>query len=194
MSRLRTTLIRRFHRDGKRIAISVRSMNGQQLAVYERDRGVLMRIVANGATNNASVWTPDGKDLLFDAAGPSQKRGIYRIAADGSSAPQLVRETSISSHVTAIGGAYAAVAVNDPVTSADLWLLSLSPQYDMRPFKQNHGRRATRHSFTRRPLDGLRLQRIWPLRDLCGAGAWPGGPLANLHRRRRATALGTKRS
>jgi len=122
--------------DGNRLAISIRSMNGQQLAVYERDRAVLMRIIANGTTNSASVWTPDGKDLLFDAVGPSQKRGIYRIAADGSSAPQLVRETAISSHVTAIAGSYAAVMVNDPVTSADLWLLSLNPQYDMRPFKQ----------------------------------------------------------
>lgn len=122
--------------DGKRLAISLRSMNGQQLAVYERDRTVLMRIVANGTTNSASVWTPDGKDLLFDSVGPSQKRGIYRIAADGSSAPQLVRETTISSHVTSVAGSYAAVVVNDPVTSADLWLLSLNPQYDLHPLKQ----------------------------------------------------------
>jgi eukaryotic-like serine/threonine-protein kinase len=95
-----------------------------------------MRIIANGASNDAPVWTTDGKDLLFDAVGPSQKRGIYRIAADGSSAPQLVRETAISSHVTAVAGSYAVVMVNDPVTSTDLWLLSLGNRYDMRPFKQ----------------------------------------------------------
>jgi len=122
--------------DGKRLAISIRHVSEQQLAVYERDRGVLMRILANGALNDAPVWTPDGRDLLFDAAGPSGKRGIYRIAADGSSAPQLVRETAISSHVTAVAGSYAAVMVNDPVTSADLWLLSLGNSYDLRPFKQ----------------------------------------------------------
>ena len=122
--------------DGKRVAIAIRHVSEQNLAVYERDRGVLMRIVANGALNNAPVWTPDGKDLLFDAIGPSQKRGIYRVAADGSSAPQLVRETAISSHVTAVAGSYAAVMVNDPATSSDLWLLSLGNQYDMRPFKQ----------------------------------------------------------
>jgi Tol biopolymer transport system component len=121
--------------DGTRIAVSIRNMSEQQLGVYERDRGVLMRIVANG-NNNAPVWTPDGKDLFFDSVGPSEKRSIYRTAADGSSAPQLVRETTISSHITAVAGSYAAVMVNDPVTSADLWLLSLGNQYDMRPFKQ----------------------------------------------------------
>jgi Tol biopolymer transport system component len=122
--------------DGKRIAIALQYMSAQQLAVYERDRGVLMRIVANGALNNAPVWSPDGKDLLFDASGASQKRGVYRVAADGSAAPQLIRETTISSHITSVAGGYAAVMVNDPATSADLWLLSLGNQPDMRPFKQ----------------------------------------------------------
>jgi eukaryotic-like serine/threonine-protein kinase len=122
--------------DGKRIAIALQYMSAQQLAVYERDRGVLMRIVANGALNNAPVWSTDGKDLLFDASGASQKRGVYRVAADGSAAPQLIRETTISSHITSVAGGYAAVMVNDPATSADLWLLSLGNQSNMRPFKQ----------------------------------------------------------
>ena len=121
--------------DGKRLAISVRRVNEQQLAVYDRGRSVLTRIVSNGALNNASVWTPDGKNLLFDAYGSSEKRGIYLVAADGSSAPQLIRETSVNSHVTGAAGNYAAVMVNDPVTSTDLWLLSLN-NYEMRPFKQ----------------------------------------------------------
>jgi eukaryotic-like serine/threonine-protein kinase len=123
--------------DGKRVAVSIRHVSEQQLGVYEPGRGVLMRILSNGALNNAPVWTPDGKDLLFDTVGPSEKRGIYRIAADGGSAPQLVLETTISSHITSVAGNYAAVMVNDPVTSADLWLLSLGNQPDMRPFKQS---------------------------------------------------------
>ena len=122
--------------DGKRIAIAVQYVSAQQLAVYERDRGALMRVVANGALNNAPVWTPDGKDLLFDSVGTSEKRGIYRVAADGSSAPRLILETTINSHITSVAGSYAAVMVNDPVTSADLWLLSLGNQPTMRPFKQ----------------------------------------------------------
>jgi eukaryotic-like serine/threonine-protein kinase len=122
--------------DGKRVALAVQYVSAQQLAVYDRERGVLMRVVANGALNNAPVWTPDGKDLLFDSVGTSEKRGLYRAAADGSSAPQLVHETTISSHMTSVAGGYAAVMVNDPASSADLWLLRLGSQPEMRPFKQ----------------------------------------------------------
>jgi len=122
--------------DGKRIAIALQYMSAQQLAVYDRDRGVMMRVVSNAALNNAPVWSPDGKELLFDASGTTQKRGLYRIAADGSAAPQLIRETAISSHITSVAGGFAAVMVNDPATSADLWLLTLGNPAEMRPFKQ----------------------------------------------------------
>jgi Tol biopolymer transport system component len=77
---------------------------------------------------------PDGKTLLFDAFLP--ERGIYRIASDGGLVPQLIRKTTLSSHVTAIAGDYAAVMVTDPATSTDLWLLSLREPYEMRPFKR----------------------------------------------------------
>src|SRR5262249_61510052 len=40
------------------------------------------------------------------------------------------------SHVTSIGGDYAAVMVSDPTTNTEIWLLSLHQPYDMRPFKQ----------------------------------------------------------
>jgi eukaryotic-like serine/threonine-protein kinase len=122
--------------DGKRVAIAIQYMSAQQLAVYERDRGVMMRVVANGGLNNAPVWSPDGKDLLFDASGSTLKRGLYRVAADGSAAPQLIHETTISSHITSVAGGHAAVMVNDPATSADIWLFNLDNQSDMRPFKQ----------------------------------------------------------
>ena len=125
-----------FSPDGKRVAMAIRAVNGQQLAVYDRERGLLTYIVSNGALNDAPVWIADGKSLLFDSVGPSQKRGIYRVAADGTSAPQLVRETSVNSHVTAAAGDYAAVTVNDPVTSTDLWLLKLRDHNEMLVFKR----------------------------------------------------------
>ena len=119
--------------DGKRIACMFRSINGQQLAVLDRDRGVFTTLISTGL-NAAPVWMPDGKTLLFDGVDP-QRRAIYRIAADGASAPQLVRTTTLGSHVTSVAGGYAALTVNDPSTSADLWLLNLHNPEDMRPFK-----------------------------------------------------------
>jgi Tol biopolymer transport system component len=123
--------------DGTRLAIVIRRLNEQQIAIYDRNRGVLAVIVPNGAVNASPAWTPDGKSLVFDSSGPSQKRGIYRARADGGAAPELIRETTVNSHVTAIAGNYAAVMVNDPVTSNDLWLLNIDGQHDMQAFRHS---------------------------------------------------------
>jgi len=122
-----------FSPDGKRIAFVIRSV--QQLGVLERDGGALTNLAANFA-NYAPVWSLDGKNLMIDAVDASGQRGLYRVAADGSSEPQLLRSTPQASHITSIAGDAAAVMVNDPVTTTDLWLLSLHPPFDMRPFKR----------------------------------------------------------
>jgi len=118
--------------DGKRIAVAIR--NVQQLEVLERDRGAVTSIVTNLTTYFAPVWTLDGKNLLLDGFNPAKERGIYRVAADGGSKPELLRQTPQVSHVTSVAGDYAAVMVNDPVTNTDLWLLGLRSPYEMRPF------------------------------------------------------------
>ena len=120
--------------DGKWIACMFRSVNGQQLAVMERDRDAFTTLVSN-SVNAAPVWMPDGKTLIFDGVDAKQ-RAIYRIAADGSSAPQVLRRTTLSSHVTSVAAGYAAVTVNDPATSTDLWLLNLDHPEEMNPFKR----------------------------------------------------------
>jgi len=131
-----------FSPDGKRIAIVIRSV--QQLEVVEPDRGAVTSI-APTLSNFAATWTPDGKNLLFDAivsspertfaTDASRQRGLYRIAADGAGAPELLRTTPQVSHITSVAGDYAAVMVNDPITNTDLWLLRMHPPYDMQPFK-----------------------------------------------------------
>jgi len=123
--------------DGKRIAVAIRSATvGQQLVVLDRDRGLVSVLVPNWSST-APAWTSDGRYLLFDARDSSlQQTGIYRVAADGSDEPQLIKPTSLNSHVTSIAGDYAAVTVNDPVTSTDLWFLDLRNPYGMRPFKR----------------------------------------------------------
>ena len=132
-----------FSPDGKHIAIVIRSV--QQLEVLERDRGAVTSIAPNLA-NFAATWTPDGRNLLFDAivnspdrtfaTDASRQRGLYRISADGASAPEMIRATPQVSHITSVAGDYAALMVNDPVTNIDLWLLRMHPPYEMQPFKR----------------------------------------------------------
>jgi eukaryotic-like serine/threonine-protein kinase len=124
-----------FSPDGKKIAVVIRSV--QQLKILERDRGGVTSIVTSLTAYFAPVWTLDGKNLLLDGFNDIRERGIYRVAADGGSEPELVRQTPHVSHVTSIGGEYGAVMVNDPVTNTDLWLLGLRSPYEMHPFRNS---------------------------------------------------------
>jgi Tol biopolymer transport system component len=119
--------------DGKRIACMFRSLTGQQLQVLDRSSGQFTTLVAGGM-NTAPVWVPDGKSLIYDGVVP-QQRGLFRIAADGSSTPQLLRTLPFNSHFTSVAGGYAAVMVSDPSTSSDIWLMNLQNPEDMHPFK-----------------------------------------------------------
>ncbi len=125
-----------FAPDGKRFAVAVRANSEQQLAVYDLERGVLMRVLSNGQRNAAPAWTPDGKSLVFDSLDSGGKPHLYRMAADGSSAPQVLRDADRSTHVTAIAGGRAALMVNDPATSTDVWLMSLTGDYPLQPFRR----------------------------------------------------------
>ena len=119
--------------DGKRIAFMFRSLSGQQLAVIDRSSGQSTTLIPGGM-HTAPVWTPDGKGLLFDGVIP-QQRGLFRIAADGSSSPQLLRTMPFNSHFTSAAEGYAAVMVSDPSTSSDIWLMNLQKPDEMRPFR-----------------------------------------------------------
>lgn len=122
-----------FSPDGKHIALVIRSV--QQLEVLDRDRGAVTNLATN-FSNFAPTWALDGKSLLIDAFDASRQHGIYRVAADGSSEPRLLKAIPQISHVTSIAGDYAAVMVTDPENSIDLWLLGMQPPYELRPFKR----------------------------------------------------------
>ena len=122
-----------FSPDGNRIALVIRSL--QQIQVLQWGRGGITNLATN-FSDYAPTWTPDGKNLLVDAFDASRQHGIYRVASDGSSEPELLRAIPQTSHVTSIAGDYAAVQVTDPVNAIDLWLLSMRAPYELRPFKR----------------------------------------------------------
>jgi len=122
-----------FSPDGERIALVIRSL--QQIQVLERSRGGVTNLATN-FSDYAPTWTPDGKSLLLDAFDAARQHGIYRVAADGSADPELLRAIPQTSHVTSVAGGYAAVQVTDPVNAIDLWLLGMHAPYELRPFKR----------------------------------------------------------
>jgi Tol biopolymer transport system component len=123
--------------DEKRFVIAVRRVSEQALAVYDVQRGVLMRMSSNGARHAAPTWMPGGKTLVFDAAGPNLKLGVYRMAADGSGPPELVHELPANGHVTSVSPqGQASVMLNDPSTSTDVWLLDMNGDHQFRQFRR----------------------------------------------------------
>jgi eukaryotic-like serine/threonine-protein kinase len=123
--------------DGKRFAICVRRTMEQQLAVYDIDRGVLLRLSPFGTRNAAPAWTADGKSVLYDASGSDMKFAIYSVAADGSTAPELLHPLTSNAHVTSASPkGVAVVQVNDPATMVDLYMLSLTAEHDLAPFRR----------------------------------------------------------
>src|SRR5262249_29470017 len=82
--------------DGKRIAGSIRAGSLDAITsdiwLYDVERRTLTRLTFDG-NNYAPIWTPDGRWVTYDSAREGH-RGIYRIAADKSSAePEVVVAT-----------------------------------------------------------------------------------------------------
>ncbi len=77
----------RFSPDGKRLAFSRGSGHGTEMWVKDLDRDTLSRLSNLGGDNRGPVWTPDGKNIVFESTNPAAP-GIYWIRSDGSGEPQ----------------------------------------------------------------------------------------------------------
>ncbi len=77
--------IPRFSPDGRRLALSVGSSNGNDIYVYELGRETMTRLTFGGHAQNP-VWAPDGKHIAFRTTGV----GIWWVRSDGSGEPQQI--------------------------------------------------------------------------------------------------------
>src|SRR5262249_30569700 len=70
--------------DGKRIAMSVGAGETSDIWVYDPQRDAMTRLTFGGGSYGFTVWSPDGKYVVFGAIG----KGIYQARADGAGQPQ----------------------------------------------------------------------------------------------------------
>ena len=77
--------------DGRHIVAPIRSEARHDLWVLDGERGTQVRITFSG-NNDAPVWTPDGREVVFGSTGQDAP-GIYRVPADGTAQPSLVLST-----------------------------------------------------------------------------------------------------
>jgi serine/threonine-protein kinase len=73
----------RFSPDGKRLAFALASGKAQDIWVKDLDRDITSRLTFLPGGNEFSLWTPDGKTIVFRSSNPAAP-GLYAIRADGS--------------------------------------------------------------------------------------------------------------
>jgi serine/threonine-protein kinase len=78
--------------DGKRAAVSMRTLNADELRVRDLASGGTARIAIPGANPVAPSFSSDGMSIVFAGIG-SAKHGVYRAALGASAAPALIFET-----------------------------------------------------------------------------------------------------
>jgi Tol biopolymer transport system component len=116
-----------FSPDGKRLAISVAGVIGRfNLAVYDWQRDTMTRLGSTPGPDYWSVWTPDGKGIVYQ----SQSAGgfvLYWVRSDGASASvQLTESKNIQApHSFSPDGKRLAYAETGGETQDDLWTLPI---------------------------------------------------------------------
>jgi serine/threonine-protein kinase len=71
--------------DGSRLALDVTEASGRDVWVYDWQRDTMTRVTFSGTGNFGSIWSRDGRYLVYTGAG-----GIFWTRADGSGKPQLL--------------------------------------------------------------------------------------------------------
>jgi serine/threonine-protein kinase len=81
----------RFSPDGKRLAFAAASGIGVDIWVKDLDRDTPSRLSFLGGMNRFPVWTPDGKNIVFQSMN-SPAPGLYWIRSDGSGESQRLTD------------------------------------------------------------------------------------------------------
>jgi len=73
--------------DGKRLAVSMFSAEGEQVWVKELPSGPLTRLTSGPGSNYRPVWSPDGRRVTYVSPSPGH-RGVFQQRADGGTPPE----------------------------------------------------------------------------------------------------------
>ena len=116
----------RFSPDGKRFALDAHTGKGQEIFVYDRQRGALSRLTFAGGLNLAPVWSPDGEHLVFASRNAPASRFNW-IRADGSREMQVLWESKTGIVATGFSpdGQRLGYQEVKPDGDRDIWTLPL---------------------------------------------------------------------
>jgi eukaryotic-like serine/threonine-protein kinase len=126
----------RLSRDGQRVAMHLQD-EGNDVWISDLSRGTFTRLTFEPMEDETPVWSPDNRQVAYAASRAGQKRGVYRRAADGGTAEELIALSDQHSHVMdwTPDGRALVVEFQGSVTGNDLMLLDLETR-QFRPLIQ----------------------------------------------------------
>jgi Tol biopolymer transport system component len=120
--------------DGTRLAVGIRD---QQADIWIGDlvRQTLTRLTFDPTVDQAPVWMPDGRRILWSAQAGSGVPNLFMQSADGTGAVEHLLANGNPRFPTSVSpdGTHAVFFENDPRTAQDIMMLDLQPQTDTGP-------------------------------------------------------------
>ena len=112
--------------DGQHLAMDVIG-GGEDIWVYETQRGTMSRVTIGGGSNSNPVWTPDGQRIAYASSRGSQGPGIYWQRADGTGEVQRLTQGNTTQvpwswHPS---GKFLAYSEQHPQTQLDIMILPM---------------------------------------------------------------------
>ncbi len=107
--------------DGKRLALGVAAGSDEDIWAYELQRGTRTRLTFGGGVNVGSVWSPDGRYILFRVT------GMFWTRSDGASKPQPLTQSKNIQNPWSFtpDGKRLAFWEQDARTQGDLWTMPI---------------------------------------------------------------------
>ncbi len=110
--------------DGKRVAFTLASPTQEDIWVKDLERDTPSRLTFVGGFNRFPVWTPDGKNIVWDSRDPKGP-GMYWIRSDGSGQAQRLSEYDTPFSFSPDGKRLATVRSNKE-GNTDIWTVPIS--------------------------------------------------------------------
>jgi len=119
--------------DGRRIALDVAGEN-RDIWILDLARGISTRLTFQPTSESRTVWTPDGRRVIYHSDSPAFD--LYWKAADGSGPPEPLYISEFDKYPLSVSpdGRTLLYAEAHPETLRDLWLLPLEGERKPEPF------------------------------------------------------------
>jgi Tol biopolymer transport system component len=112
--------------DGRRLAVAIRERGDKEdIWIYEFERGTMSRLTFSSTRSFNPIWTPDSKQIFFDAESPVYE--IHSKHADTTGSETVILTGPYDRYPDSFSpdGKVLAYRESNPKTGSDLWLLPL---------------------------------------------------------------------